>query len=197
MSAPERTTMLDVVDRPLPYVDRLEARSPETIRRVVIHATELPDLATAREYGERIQHRGSRTGNSGHFYVDRDGAVECWVPPERIAHHVAGHNADSIGIELVNRGRWPDWYHSQRQGWSEDYPEAQLDALIELLAGLQRRLPSLAIIAGHDELDRRRVPASDDPDARVPRKIDPGPPFPWPRVLAAVSLRRVPAEEGS
>jgi N-acetylmuramoyl-L-alanine amidase len=185
---------MDIVERPLSYVDRLEARAPEAIRRVVIHATELPDLATAREYGERIHHAGSRTGNSGHFYIDRDGSVERWVPLERIAHHVAGHNADSIGIELVNRGRWPDWYHTERQHWPEDYTDAQIDALIGLLVALDERLPALAVIAGHDELDRRRVPASDDPGATVARKLDPGPRFPWRRVLDAVGLSRPEAE---
>ena len=46
--------MHGVVENPLAYVDRLDFRTPDSIRRVVIHATELPDLATAREYGERI-----------------------------------------------------------------------------------------------------------------------------------------------
>ena len=32
----------------LPYVERLDRRAPSSIRRIVIHATELPDLATAR-----------------------------------------------------------------------------------------------------------------------------------------------------
>ena len=39
---------------------------------VVIHCTELPDLAIAREYGERVLHDNG-SGNSGHFYIDRDG----------------------------------------------------------------------------------------------------------------------------
>jgi N-acetylmuramoyl-L-alanine amidase len=33
--------------------------------------------------------------------------------------------------------------------------------------------------------------ASDDPERRVPRKRDPGPLFPWPRVLAAVPLQEL------
>lgn len=187
--------MAGIVDRPLSYAARLDTRPLDAVRRVVIHATELPDLATAREYGERIRYPESRTGNSGHYYIDRDGTVERWVPPDRIAHHVAGGNADSIGIELVNRGRWPDWYHSQRQRWSEEYTDAQIDALIELLAALRRTLPSLTTIAGHAELDRRRVPASDDPDRSVRRKVDPGPYFPWERVLAATGLKRASAAE--
>jgi len=50
---------------PLPYEERLESRPSARIDLVVVHCTELPDLATAREYGERELH-ASGTGNSGH-----------------------------------------------------------------------------------------------------------------------------------
>ena len=50
---------------PLPYVTRLESRAMDHVDLVVIHCTELPDLAMAREFGEREVH-ASRTGNSGH-----------------------------------------------------------------------------------------------------------------------------------
>jgi len=177
-----------VTPRPLSYVERLAPRDPEAIRQVVIHATELPDLAAAREYGERIHYPESRTGNSGHFYIDRDGTIEQWVPIDRIAHHVSDQNAETIGVELVHNGRFPDWHHSARQDWSEPYPEAQIESLIALLQALKRRYPGLATITGHDRLDRRTQPASDDPTVRVRRKLDPGPTFPWPRVLKAVAL---------
>src|SRR5207253_49768 len=39
--------LLDVTLAPLPYEDRLEARTLDAIDLVVIHCTELPDLATA------------------------------------------------------------------------------------------------------------------------------------------------------
>lgn len=181
---------------PLSYVERLDTRTPDSIRRVVIHATELPDLAVAREYGERIHHDESRTGNSGHFYIDRDGRIEQWVPLQRVAHHVRGHNEDSVGIELVNRGRWPDWYDSRHQEWEEAYPEAQIQALIELIGELERDLPGLAEIAGHDQLDHDWVEASDDSEVLVRRKMDPGPTFPWTRVLSATGLRLYHAPEG-
>ena len=177
--------------RPLSYVDRLECRSLVTVAMVVIHATELPDLAKARDFGEDIHHAESQTGNSGHFYIDRDGTVEQWVPLERVAHHVRGHNANSIGIELVHRGRWPDWFDSRRQDWSETYPDEQIDALIRLLRQLEGELPNLKSIAGHDELDTDMIPASDDPAVMIRRKLDPGPTFPWPRVKAEIRLERL------
>ncbi len=98
---------LDIRQRPLPYVERLENRYTDEIDLVVIHCTELPDLAMARVYGEREHYPETRTGNSGHFYIDRDGRIEQWVPLDRVAHHVRGFNPHSIGIELVNNGRYP------------------------------------------------------------------------------------------
>ncbi|MCA1779631.1 MAG: N-acetylmuramoyl-L-alanine amidase [Xanthomonadaceae bacterium] len=179
-----------MIENPLPYVDRLQSRNPETIARVVIHATELPDLKTAREDGERILYPKSGTGNSGHFYIDRDGRIEQWVPLGRVAHHVRDHNADAIGIELVNQGRWPDWFDSRHQNWKEPYPAAQIQALIELLGQLERKMPALSEIAGHDQLDHDRIEASDNPDVLIRRKTDPGPEFPWTKVLSAIGLQR-------
>ena len=174
--------------RHLPYVGALAARPVESIDLAVIHCTELPDLATARAYGERIVYPASRSGNSGHYYIDRNGLLEEWVPPERIAHHVRGFNERSLGIELVNRGRFPDWYHSACQQMTEPYPGAQIEALIALLRDLSQRLPCLRWVTGHAALDRDRVEASDAPDRRVRRKLDPGPLFPWAELLASVPL---------
>ena len=180
---------LVIHDWPLPWVARLEQREPATIERVVLHCTELPDLATAREYGERLRY-DSGTGNSGHYYIDRDGQVHRFVPIERIAHHVRGYNAHSIGIELVNLGRWPDWLNSRHQVMTQPYPAVQIDVLIRLLQQLVTDLPTLQWISGHEDLDREQVPASDDPATMVARKRDPGPCFPWQRVLAATQLQR-------
>lgn len=174
--------------RPLPYTDRLALRALEAIELVVIHATELPTLATARAFGERIEYAGSQTGNSGHYYIDRDGQLACWVPPERVAHHVRGFNAQSVGIELVNLGRFPNWFHQSSQTWSEAYPEAQIKALISLLNYLCERLPRLRFIAGHDQLDLGHIPATDGL-GEVRRKVDPGPLFPWPQVLQCTPLK--------
>jgi N-acetylmuramoyl-L-alanine amidase len=170
---------------PLPYEHLLEPRPLSQVDLVVVHCTELPDLATAREYGARVLYGASGTGNSGHWYVDRDGTVERWVDPGRIAHHVRGHNPRSVGIELVNTGRWPHWLDSHHQAMAEPYPEPQVEALLGLLRALRRELPAVRWIAGHEDLDLEQVPASDDPTAQVRRKRDPGPMFPWQRVLDA------------
>jgi len=182
--------MIDILDTPLPYVARLPERAADTIDLVVIHCTELPDLAMAREYGEKVLY-DTGAGNSGHYYVDRDGTVLCYVDPLRVAHHTRGYNPRSIGIELVNIGRYPDWYDSRRQVMTEPYPDAQVDALVALLQSLRRDLPQLASIAGHEDLDVGEVAASDDAGLLVRRKQDPGTQFPWARVVAAVGLQRL------
>ena len=174
---------------PLPYEDRLDQRTAGQIDLVVVHCTELPDMAVAREYGERRLH-DSGTGNSGHYYIDRDGSVHLFVRPTRIAHHTRGYNPRSIGIELVNIGRFPDWLDSRRQSMTESYTEAQLQSLVALLGSLRRELPGLQYIAGHEDLDATMVAASDDPSRHVSRKRDPGPLFPWDRVLAEGRLKR-------
>ena len=175
---------------PLPYELQLQARSIAQIDLVVIHCTELPDLATAREYGERALYANG-AGNSGHYYIDRDGSTHRFVAPTRIANHTRGYNERSIGIELVNTGRYPDWLDSRHQAMTEPYTEAQIAALIALLVALRSELPNLNSIAGHEDLDTATVPASDDPGRQVRRKRDPGPLFPWPHVLQASGLTRL------
>lgn len=182
--------MPPILDWPLPYAERLAARAAPAIDLVVIHCTELPDLAAAREYGERVLYADG-TGNSGHYYIDRDGSGYRFVQETRVAHHIRGHNEHAIGIELINRGRWPHWLDTRHQSMSEPYPAAQIDALLVLLRDLQARLPGLRRIAGHEDLDRTRVPASDDATQQVWRKRDPGPRFPWDAVLADRTWQRI------
>lgn len=185
----------DIVQHPLSYVQRLEKRSTPDIRLVVIHCTELPDLAAARDWGEKIVHPESQTGNSGHYYIDRDGCIQQWVPLERVAHHVRSFNHHSLGIELVNSGRYPDWFHSTRQQMSEAYPEIQIHALTGLLDHLVSTSPRLEAIAAHADLDTAVVESSDQAKTTVRRKLDPGPLFPWDDILQHTTLRRVTAEE--
>ena len=188
---PDLPPMPHVEIDPLPYEQKLDARPLSQIDLVVVHCTETPTLASAREFGERVLYEASGTGNSGHYYIDRDGRVLLYVRPDRVAHHVRGHNPRSIGIELVNTGRYPHWRDSKHQAMDEPYPGAQIAALIALLAHLQAQFPSVKFIAGHEDLDREMEQALDDPTVQVPRKRDPGPLFPWGRIMQTVRWERL------
>jgi N-acetylmuramoyl-L-alanine amidase len=183
--------ILDIEQNHLSYTQCLDKRRLGDIQLVVVHCTELPDLTMARIWGEKLVHPATQTGNSGHFYIDRDGKTEQWVPLNRVAHHVRGYNDNSIGIELVNTGRYPDWFKSDRQAMTEPYTTHQIEALATLLKLLKHDLPNLESIAGHEDLDVEKLPSEDQPDILISRKVDPGPLFPWPAILKSVALTRV------
>lgn len=177
-------------DWPVSYAARLDVRAIADIDLVIMHCTELPDMTLAREYAERMHHIDSQTGNCGHLYVDRDGALHRFVPLTHVAHHCHDWNARSLGIELVNRGRWPNWHDSRHQTFTETYPAEQIAALTHLLQDLRELCPNLTRIAGHEDLDQRLEPASDDASIALPRRRDPGPLFPWPQVIMKCGLDR-------
>jgi len=185
---------LEIHEDFLPYAMNLEGRPAGSIELLVIHCTELPDLAMARAFGKRVHYPETGTGNSGHFYIDRDGLVEQWVPIDRVAHHVRGFNPRSIGIELVNNGRYPDWFDSRKQIMSEPYPEQQIKALVELVNQLSEQVPSLVNVAGHEDLDIAFIPSENAPGTMIRRKLDPGPHFPWAAFMEKTHLRRFFAE---
>ncbi|HEX5121725.1 MAG TPA: N-acetylmuramoyl-L-alanine amidase [Rhodanobacteraceae bacterium] len=181
---------LMIQDWPLPYEARLDERPPGAVDLIVVHCTELPDLKLAREFGEKVRYEKG-TGNSGHYYVDRDGAVFRFVADTRVANQTFGYNARSIGIELVNRGRYPYWNDTKHQAFTEPYTAEQIASLRALLGQLKNELPNLRYIAGHEDLDRRLEPAADDPSVMLARRQDPGPLFPWDQVLDGSGLERL------
>jgi len=148
-------------------------------------------MAMTREFGERVRYAATGTGNSGHYYIDVDGSIHRFVDERRVANHTFGYNSRSIGIELSNIGRYPHWGDSKHQAFTTPYTKAQIDALLALLRQLRQDLPNLKYIAGHEDLDRRLEPASDDPTIMLPRRQDPGPLFPWDRIVPAAGLERL------
>ncbi|MCP5050646.1 MAG: N-acetylmuramoyl-L-alanine amidase [bacterium] len=183
--AASRVENVKIAETLLPYNQNLEKRDTGSIDMIVVHCTELPDLEEAREYGERILYQKSRTGNSGHFYIDKDGTIYRYVEDNRVAHHTKGYNGASIGIEIVNAGRYPNWFHSKKQVPSEKYTDAQVRTTIALINHLKRKYPGISKLKRHSDLDKRTMPSKDSPTIRIRRKIDPGPLFPWNKVLKA------------
>lgn len=90
-----------------------------------------------------------------------------------------GLNDQSIGIEIVNTGhcRLVAGNHNDISAESDslcffpDYPETQLELVVELIRDILERHPDIPItnIVGHSDI----APG---------RKIDPGPRFPWQRL---------------
>ena len=171
----------------LTYNNKLDQRELSSIDTIVLHCTELPDLEMAREYGEKI-HYNSGTGNCGHYYISKTGETFQWVEDDRIAHHVAGHNPNTLGIELDNLGRFPYWLRTNYQIMYDPYPEEQIQSLIRLIQGLVKKMPQINNIIGHEDLDQRLIPSENDPTIFIRRKMDPGPMFPWERILKHFDL---------
>ncbi len=111
---------------------------------------------------------------SSHYLVDLDGTVYRLVDEAKRAWHagigswggVRDVNSASIGIEIQNVG-------VDGNGRRVPFPEEQIDAVIDLCAGIQRRHGIRARnVVGHS-------------DVAPVRKQDPGEAFPWRRLAAA------------
>jgi len=130
---------------------------------VVLHYTEMEREAALR----RLTDPEAKV--SAHYFISEAGEVVRLVEEDKRAWHAGasfwrGHkdvNSASIGIELDNPGH--------ANGYRE-FTEAQIDALLPLLADIVRRhnIPR-ANVVGHSDV----APA---------RKIDPGELFPWDRL---------------
>jgi len=131
---------------------------------VILHYTGMPTGAQALEW---LCDPASEV--SSHYFVWEDGRVVQLVAEDRRAWH-AGHgawkgerdlNSASIGVEIVNAG------HSVSESDPPPFPDAQIEALIALLAdvGARHRIAPEWILA-HSDI----APG---------RKRDPGERFPW------------------
>jgi N-acetylmuramoyl-L-alanine amidase len=183
LSQPNKEEKMRIINDLLPYNDNLEKRDVQTIDMIVLHCTELPTLEEARLHGERIRYKESKTGNSGHYYINRDGHIYRYAADDRVAHHVIGYNQRSIGIEIVNTGRYPHWFLSTHQVPTEEYTQAQIKSVIELITYLKNRYPNISELKRHSDLDLEKITSEDNPGILIRRKIDPGPLFPWEKVL--------------
>ena len=152
--APHRLADTAIRIEPSPNFD---ARRPNL---VVLHHTSKVSmeraLATLTDPGRKV---------SAHYLIGRDGQIVRLVEEKERAWHAGASwwggstdvNSISIGIELDNDG-------------FEPFADAQIDALLALLADIRRRhgLPG-ANVVGHA-------------DVAPGRKIDPSARFPWRRL---------------
>lgn len=151
------------------------------IDMIVIHSTGGPtcDAATgqpiwvsAGTLTENLRQVEAHPRLGIHYMIDRDGTLRASVPEEQIAHHVMHYSPRSIAIELINDGDGRD-----------PFPEAQLNALVQLLCDIkQRRGIARDAIKRHSDLDHARMAC----DKSQRRKVDPGKAFPHKAILDRV-----------
>ena len=143
---------------------------------IVLHYT---DMTSAEAAVARLCDPAARV--SAHYLVTMDGEVVQMVAEERRAWHAGVStwfglddlNSRSIGIELDSPGHRPT---------APTFPDAQIEALLVLLADLRGRWPvPVWNVVAHS-------------DIAPTRKIDPGEAFPWHR-LAAAGHALVPGRE--
>jgi len=137
------------------------------ISMVVIHYTEMKPLETAL-----ARMCDPAASVSAHYCISEEGEVIRLVPEDRRAWHAGASywrgipdvNSASIGIELDHPG------HAPENGGYRGFAEAQIDALIPLLARIVKQydIPR-ANVVGHS-------------DVAPMRKVDPGELFPWDRL---------------
>lgn len=154
----------------LPVDTSHAARSQNSrVQFIVLHYTEL-DFSASLD----ILTRGEV---SSHYLVDADPPrILRLVPEHRRAWHAGRSswqgqtalNAASIGIEIVNPGN-----RGRREGPFAPWDEAQVALVVELVRDIARR---------HAVLPHRIVAHS---DIQPQVKQDPGPEFPWQRLVAA------------
>ena len=138
-----------------------------SISMVVLHYTEMKPVESALE---RMCDPAAQV--SAHYCITEEGRVIRLVPEHARAWHAGASfwrgipdvNSASIGIELDHPG------HASENGGYRGFAEAQIDALIPLLARIVKQydIPR-ANVVGHSDV----APA---------RKIDPGELFPWERL---------------
>lgn len=130
----------------------------KTISLLVVHCSATP---AARDIGVaeiRAMHRAKGWRDVGyHYVIRRDGMVERGRPDTVMGAHVAGHNANSLGICLVG-GVKPDM--TAETNFTADQYTA-LETLLDILTGLHPH----ARVCGHRDLS---------PDRNGNGKVEPG-----------------------
>ena len=151
---------MEFTDCPSPNCDDRD----QPVSMLVLHYT---GMESAQSAIDRLCDPEAKV--SCHYLVDEDGTILRMVPEEKRAWHagrsywrgIQGVNGCSIGIEIVNPGH---------EFGYRDFPDAQIDALIPLVAAIKERHGiTRGNVVGHSDV----APA---------RKQDPGELFPWHRL---------------
>ncbi len=168
------TQALTVTSAPSPNHDARDA----AIDMIIVHYT---GMESGRAALQRLRDPAAKV--SAHYLVEENGEIYRLVDEAERAWHAgvsswrgeSNINARSIGVEIVNPGH---------EFGYRDFPEAQIDAALALLADIgARQAIAPTMVLGHS-------------DVAPERKEDPGERFPWAR-LAAAGLAIGPFQGGS
>ena len=128
------------------------------IKKIIVHCTATEEgkdysVQTIRQWHMREPRMWSDIGY--HFLIrnDQDGTIELGRPVERAGAHVAGHNADSIGIAYVGG--------VDKDLKSKDtMTAAQEQSLIKLVESLRLVFGKGIPLYGHNDFtDRKECPS--------------------------------------
>lgn len=164
----------------IPYVEaanwsRHLPAGPKSV--IVLHCMEWPETATSAEWcaGFFAGKQGQPPQASAHYCVDDDSVI-CSVPPDRIAWHAPGANANGIGIEHAGYAR------QSRTQWLDEYSLRMLQLSAELTAWLCKRfgIPVQFIMAEHLKRGARGITTHAEVSRAFGKSshFDPGPFFP-------------------
>jgi len=123
-----------------------------TITKIIIHCADTPanmDIGVEEIRAWHLERHFSDVGY--HHIIRRDGTDERGRPHEQTGAHVAGHNANSIGVCMVG-GK------GKNNAAEANFTRAQWAALERLVVNLTRLYPA-ATVHGHNEFSSKACPA--------------------------------------
>jgi len=115
------------------------------INNIIIHCSATyPNMDIGAEDIRRWHTEGNGWSDIGyHYVICRDGTVETGRSEERVGAHVAGHNADSIGVCMVGG-------LSRNNRSTNNFTKHQWRSLDELVTRLVENYPEAAV-KGHND----------------------------------------------
>jgi hypothetical protein len=125
------------------------------INEIIVHCTATPEGREFKVADIDAMHRQRGFSSIGyHYLIGLDGKVSKGRPVEQAGAHVAGRNANTIGVSYVGG--------IDRSGRAKDTrTPAQKAALAQLLAELVARFPSIQLIEGHRAYANKACPCFD------------------------------------
>jgi N-acetylmuramoyl-L-alanine amidase len=131
------------------------------INEIIIHCAAtppnwLPGATTQDKVNEirrwHVKERGWSDIGYSHI-IDRDGTIALGRPIEKVGAHTKSHNANSVGICLIG-GKGG----TANDDFSDNFTQAQANALRKLIADLRAEYPTITKVSGHNQYSSKACP---------------------------------------